>query len=511
MLFATNLFGVFEIGRPSALAGVGAGALGARRSFFDGLLAVALATPCSAPFLGTAVGFALRERGPRPPAIFLAIGVGLAAPFAPIAAFPVSAKWLPRPGPWMLELKTRSASRCSPSVVWLIWLLGRSAGADAAAGLLALLLAVALVAWGYGRRSPAARAARRAARDGHAALLAGANVIKIDATSPPAAAGPPRPSWRPAARCGGAVPRRGPPRLRVLHRGLVPHLQVQRAERAREARGAGGARARSASRCCARTGRGATSASASSSRASARPGAALRGASPGCETAAGAARAAQHGNASRRARQRSRRLPPRRVTPITRKTRAKPSVLTAARGRKGARMITFRRHSPRILLYAAFCAVGLLAAPRARARSGRRCALVPGQAPRRGRQSRSESTAARSCYSTSGRRGARPASSRCRSSRRCGRSCRATASADRGERGPRARQGQEAARRSVRSDTRRASDPQGALPTRFGLETMPTVVPDRSRRRDPLRAPRLPQGDIEVLRERIDALLAEMQ
>ena len=99
-MFALNLFGVFEIGFvPGGLAGVGAEAQGARRSFFEGLLAVALATPCSAPFLGTAVGFAFASGGAvRASAIFAAIGLGLAAPFLIICAFPPAARWLPRSG-----------------------------------------------------------------------------------------------------------------------------------------------------------------------------------------------------------------------------------------------------------------------------------------------------------------------------------------------------------------------------------------------------------------------------
>ena len=197
--FALNLFGVFEIGQPSGLAGVGAGAVGVRRSLLEGLLAVALAAPCSAPFLGTAVGFALASGGPLVPATFLAVGVGFAAPCVLISAFPISAKWLPRSGPWMLELKRALGFALLASVVWLVWLLGRSAGADAAAGLLALLLAVGLVAWGYGRTP---RRGLRAAllATGSLLLLAGANVITIDEMSPPVAARPKQAfeAWQPA-------------------------------------------------------------------------------------------------------------------------------------------------------------------------------------------------------------------------------------------------------------------------------------------------------------------------
>jgi thiol:disulfide interchange protein DsbD len=76
VVLALNLFGVFEVAAPAGLAYVGASASGAGRSFCDGLLAVALATPCSAPFLGTAVGFAFASPPPVTLAIFAALGLG---------------------------------------------------------------------------------------------------------------------------------------------------------------------------------------------------------------------------------------------------------------------------------------------------------------------------------------------------------------------------------------------------------------------------------------------------
>ena len=84
----------------------GAQATGARRSFFEGLLAVVLATPCSAPFLGTAIGFAFASPAPTIVAIFLAIGVGLAAPFVLVTLAPGLARFVPKSGPWMLHLRS---------------------------------------------------------------------------------------------------------------------------------------------------------------------------------------------------------------------------------------------------------------------------------------------------------------------------------------------------------------------------------------------------------------------
>jgi thiol:disulfide interchange protein DsbD len=149
--FALNLFGVFEINVDTTrLAGVGANQSGAVRSFFDGLLAVILATPCSAPFLGTAVGFAFASSGLVITAIFASIGLGLAAPFALVAAVPSWGQRMPRSGPWMLHLRAGLGFTLLASVVWLLWVLGRASGADAMAGALVVLVLVGLVAWAYG-------------------------------------------------------------------------------------------------------------------------------------------------------------------------------------------------------------------------------------------------------------------------------------------------------------------------------------------------------------------------
>jgi thiol:disulfide interchange protein DsbD len=149
--FATNLFGAFELQFvPQRIAGLGAEARGAARSFFDGLLAVVLATPCSAPFLGTAVGFAFASPAPIVIAIFAAIGLGLAAPFAAVSLWPGLTRWLPRGGAWMDELRRGLAFALLLTVVWLLWVMGRQSGLDAAIGLLVLLLCVAVAGWLYG-------------------------------------------------------------------------------------------------------------------------------------------------------------------------------------------------------------------------------------------------------------------------------------------------------------------------------------------------------------------------
>lgn len=151
VVFALNLFGVFEITASSGrLAELGQSSSGARRSFLEGLLAVLLATPCSAPFLGTAVGFAFASPVPSICAVFAAIGLGLAFPFAAISCAPGLARLLPRPGAWMLRLRTTLGFAVLLSVVWLLFVLGRTAGPDAVVTVLGFLVAVAFATWIYG-------------------------------------------------------------------------------------------------------------------------------------------------------------------------------------------------------------------------------------------------------------------------------------------------------------------------------------------------------------------------
>jgi thiol:disulfide interchange protein DsbD len=190
VLLALNLFGVFQVNfHGGALASLGQEAAGARRSFFDGLLAVVLATPCSAPFLGTAVGFAFAAPGPAVLAVFLAIGLGLALPFLAVAASPGWARLLPRPGAWMLKLRAGLGFALLATVVWLLWLLGRSAGgADAVVGLLATLVALGFAGWVYGALQGSPRRPLRAAAGLAlvATLALGLNRVRLEE----AAAGP---------------------------------------------------------------------------------------------------------------------------------------------------------------------------------------------------------------------------------------------------------------------------------------------------------------------------------
>ncbi|HKK50369.1 MAG TPA: protein-disulfide reductase DsbD domain-containing protein, partial [Myxococcota bacterium] len=153
--FALNLFGVFEIelgqGR---LAGLGQEASGIRRSVFEGLLAVVLATPCTAPFLGTAVGFAFASSGAGILSIFLAIGLGLASPFLAVSFSPGLARFIPRSGPWMLKLRAGLGFSLLATTLWLLWVLGQSGGVRAVIETLAALLCLAFLLWGFGQLQP---------------------------------------------------------------------------------------------------------------------------------------------------------------------------------------------------------------------------------------------------------------------------------------------------------------------------------------------------------------------
>ncbi len=143
-VFAGNLFGAFEITLPSRLqtrlanSGRNAGLGG---DFLTGLFAAVMATPCSAPLLGTAVAFALAGRGIDIAVIFTALGFGLALPYLVIAALPGLVTRLPTPGRWMLLVKAGLGLLLLATVGWLVWVLAGVAGLRAALAVLALAIA----------------------------------------------------------------------------------------------------------------------------------------------------------------------------------------------------------------------------------------------------------------------------------------------------------------------------------------------------------------------------------
>ncbi len=196
--FAANLFGAFEIGFDATRAArLGAQATGARRSFFEGLLAVVLATPCTAPFLGTAVGFAFAASAPVIFAVFAAIGVGLAAPYLALTLVPGAARFVPRPGAWMVHVRRLLGFALLATVAWLCWILGRSLGPDAMALLLAFLLAVALGCWLLGALQSARAGAGAPGAAAALVALGAAGVLALPLEN--AAREPPREATAPAS------------------------------------------------------------------------------------------------------------------------------------------------------------------------------------------------------------------------------------------------------------------------------------------------------------------------
>jgi suppressor for copper-sensitivity B len=173
-LFACNLLGLFEIVLPWRVADAAARAGGDRpllAPFATGVFATLLATPCSAPFLGTAIGFAL-TRGPGEiVAIFAALGIGFAAPYLLVAAFPALARLMPRPGRWMIVLKAVLAVALFGTAIWLVTVLALQVGTEAAAAIGALMIVLTALFW-LRRRLPRALAATALA--GMAITLTGA-------------------------------------------------------------------------------------------------------------------------------------------------------------------------------------------------------------------------------------------------------------------------------------------------------------------------------------------------
>jgi thiol:disulfide interchange protein len=154
VLFTCNLLGLFDFRLPGSLGDRAAGAAGRSGYFGDfltGAFATLLATPCSAPFLGTAVGFALSHGPFEILAVFTALGLGLAAPYLAVALFPQAIALMPKPGPWMETFKQSMGFLLMAALVFLVYLLGQLAGLDAITTMLVVLLVAAIAAWIYGR------------------------------------------------------------------------------------------------------------------------------------------------------------------------------------------------------------------------------------------------------------------------------------------------------------------------------------------------------------------------
>ncbi len=179
VLFAANLFGLFEFTLPSSWTSRLAAASGKPTllgDFSTGAFTAVLATPCSAPFLGTAVAFALAGRAVDIAVIFTALGAGLALPYLLVALKPGLVLTMPRPGRWMVVVKAMLGLLLGATAVWLLWVLNGVAGRDTAFAVgLILLLAVAVLALSL----PERRAVRSLRRLVVAGLIASSVVMPV--------------------------------------------------------------------------------------------------------------------------------------------------------------------------------------------------------------------------------------------------------------------------------------------------------------------------------------------
>lgn len=151
-VLALNLSGVFEWGAfaQSLTSNLSARGIYAD-AFLSGVLATVVATPCTAPFMGAAVGFTLTQSASLSLAIFAVLGLGMAFPVLLLSLFPRLMKRLPKPGAWMETFKQVLAFPLYATVAWLTWVLGAQSGNDAILALLAGLVLIAMAAWMYGR------------------------------------------------------------------------------------------------------------------------------------------------------------------------------------------------------------------------------------------------------------------------------------------------------------------------------------------------------------------------
>ena len=143
---ALNLSGLFEVGSVTA----GEGLTQKQRftgAFFTGVLAVAVAAPCTAPFMAAALGFALTRARRCRAAVFVSLGLGFALPFLLSGVWPRALAFIPKPGPWMLTFKQFLAFPMYGAAAWLVWVLAQEAGPRSVAIMLAAFIALALAAW----------------------------------------------------------------------------------------------------------------------------------------------------------------------------------------------------------------------------------------------------------------------------------------------------------------------------------------------------------------------------
>lgn len=158
LLVGLNLSGLFEIGLSVQGTGQGLAAQsGLVGAFFTGVLAVVVAAPCTAPFMAGAIGWAFTQPPVPALSVFVALGVGLAAPFTLVSLVPGLFKRLPKPGPWMEALKKTLAFPMYGAAAWLAWVFVQQSGANGLAFLFAAAILAAFAAWLFGVSQRSAR------------------------------------------------------------------------------------------------------------------------------------------------------------------------------------------------------------------------------------------------------------------------------------------------------------------------------------------------------------------
>ena len=152
LIVALDLFGIFEIGTGlTRLGGKAEQVDGKLGSFFVGILATVVATPCTAPFMGSAMAFTLGKPAGVILAVFAMLGVGLSAPYVLLTTFPKCMGFIPKPGPWMVTFKQILGFPILATILWLVWVLGGQVGHDGMLISLGVLLVVAFAVWLWGR------------------------------------------------------------------------------------------------------------------------------------------------------------------------------------------------------------------------------------------------------------------------------------------------------------------------------------------------------------------------
>lgn len=174
LMFAVglSLSGVFFIG--GSVAGMGSSLTakpGYSGSFFTGVLATIVATPCTAPFMAAALGYALAQPAAKLLAIFLSLGLGLALPYLVLTWWPSAQRWMPRPGKWMERAKQVLAFPMYATAIWLVWVLVQQAGVNSIVIALGGMLLIAIAAWLYDTTLLSGKRLRNAGTAGALALL----------------------------------------------------------------------------------------------------------------------------------------------------------------------------------------------------------------------------------------------------------------------------------------------------------------------------------------------------